>query len=53
MGKPVESLVASGWTITMGAIDSLLPNLAASPSQRATRTSPWCSGASTIPALEL
>jgi hypothetical protein len=29
MGKPVESLVASGWTITMGAIDSLLPNLAA------------------------
>jgi hypothetical protein len=29
MGKPVEALVASGWTITMGAIDSLLPNLAA------------------------
>jgi hypothetical protein len=29
MGKPVESLVASGWSITMGSIDSLLPNLSA------------------------
>jgi hypothetical protein len=29
MGKPVESLVANGWTITMGSVDSLLPNLAA------------------------
>jgi len=28
MGKPVESLVASRWTITMGSVDSLLPNLA-------------------------
>jgi hypothetical protein len=28
MGRPVESLTASGWSITMGAIDSLLPNLA-------------------------
>ncbi|MFN9982203.1 MAG: hypothetical protein ACK53Y_19910, partial [bacterium] len=28
MGKPVESLVASGWTIIMGSVDSLLPNLA-------------------------
>jgi hypothetical protein len=28
MGRPVESLVASGWSITMGAIDSLLLNLA-------------------------
>jgi hypothetical protein len=28
MGRPVDSLTASGWSITMGAIDSLLPNLA-------------------------
>ncbi len=28
LGRPVESLTASGWSITMGAIDSLLPNLA-------------------------
>jgi hypothetical protein len=29
MGKPVESLVASGWSITMGSVDSLLRNLVA------------------------
>jgi hypothetical protein len=28
MGRPVESLTASGWSITLGAIDSLLLNLA-------------------------
>jgi hypothetical protein len=27
MGKPVEAMVASRWAITMGSVDSLLPNL--------------------------
>ncbi len=52
MGKSVESLVASGWTMTLGSIDSLLANLAATLSC-ATWTYHWCSGALTIPALEL